>query len=688
MKRFLFALLLILGVAASATAQGVKNLIEIDPASFRPVQTDVLTGVNIDPIGKDRSQRACARIKLHINRMTPEQINQVQVVPIGGNIVVMKRELAYEGNGLIIELTAKPQTRLYLHHNEFGDSNEVALDLQGNKEYFLAAQLNQLYPITVNSSAKDADVYIDNRYCGKTNSEYYLLVHDILPGEHTLRVEFAGRRAEMPITVHKESLVFRCNVDTIEARPQYVVFHVQPKNAIVIIDEDKNYTPNEEGIVSDLLANGTYTYRVEAKGYHPKSGTFTVSGAKVDKSVELDPAHGWLQVPDNEVLNGAIVYIDDARIESVAPCKSRRLSSGEHKVRIVQSMYKTHVAKVVIEDGKTLEYAPTLEPDFATVSVTTEVDGCELWIDDKNLGSVPWKGRLASGIHILELRKASHKPSTRTITISVEKPEESINMPAPTPIMGTLDIKSTPFDATVYIDGEEVGATPVMWDGLVGDHSLRLSKDGYSDYRCSVKVVEGETKSVNYSLAKKGASYSSSSTSTSHPSYNSTISPSSSNKRSPSSNKKSKKDGFNVGISLGGGYSALSVEKGGDYSADDKKDQSGEFNLGFVWRMWRYDSLFNVMTGVNYMRTFKCNFISVPLVVNLNYMPGKSGSVYAGIGAEPMVLLKKGYQPGVDVALSTHLLGFGWRNGDFNIYLKYMFGCELMTVGCRFAYFF
>ncbi|MBQ2703812.1 MAG: hypothetical protein IJF63_08160, partial [Alistipes sp.] len=94
-------------MANIAIAQEAKHLLEIDATSFRPVQTDALSGVAIDKIELDRSKRPCARIKLHVNRMTPEQINQIQVMPIGGNVIVMKRNLAVEGTGLIIEMTAK-----------------------------------------------------------------------------------------------------------------------------------------------------------------------------------------------------------------------------------------------------------------------------------------------------------------------------------------------------------------------------------------------------------------------------------------------------------------------------------------------------------------------------------------------------------------------------------------------------
>ena len=76
MKKLLFLVLLFF-VAVSTSAQEAKHLLEIDATSFRPVQTDALSGVAIDKIELDRSKRPCARIKLHVNRMTPEQIMEL-----------------------------------------------------------------------------------------------------------------------------------------------------------------------------------------------------------------------------------------------------------------------------------------------------------------------------------------------------------------------------------------------------------------------------------------------------------------------------------------------------------------------------------------------------------------------------------------------------------------------------------
>jgi hypothetical protein len=104
MKRAL-AILTLLFVVFAATAQS-ENSIIIDQNSFRPVQTDVLTGANVDPISVDSSRRPCARIKVKINRMTPEDINKIDVKIITNNQLTKCKTADYE-NGLILELTAK-----------------------------------------------------------------------------------------------------------------------------------------------------------------------------------------------------------------------------------------------------------------------------------------------------------------------------------------------------------------------------------------------------------------------------------------------------------------------------------------------------------------------------------------------------------------------------------------------------
>ena len=68
--------------------------------------------------------------------------------------------------------------------------------------------------------------------------------------------------------------------------------------------------------------------------------------------------------------------------------------------------------------------------------------------------------------------------------------------------VGTLDVKSSPAGATVYIDGTDTGnITPYVITGVdEGDHTIKLSKEFCKDREETVTVAAGETTYVNWEL--------------------------------------------------------------------------------------------------------------------------------------------------------------------------------------------
>ena len=133
----------------------------LDSQSVRMVQTDALTGVNIDPIGMDSSRQPCARVKIKFDRMNKAQIDAL-VVKVRSNTDLTKQRVAdYYDNVLILEMTAKPNTRFYFVSPEFGESNEVTLNLEPNCEYEMVASLNQTYSIVIDSNFAGVDIYLD-----------------------------------------------------------------------------------------------------------------------------------------------------------------------------------------------------------------------------------------------------------------------------------------------------------------------------------------------------------------------------------------------------------------------------------------------------------------------------------------------------------------------------------------------
>ncbi len=217
MKRFLFAILTL--IAFTATAQ-MENSVVIDTKSFHAVQTDALTGVNIDPIGLDHSRQACARIKIKFDRMSKEEIEALDVKMVSNTDLTKQKVAQYFDNVLILEMTAKPNTRFYLYSPEFGESNEVTLNLEGNREYEMLASLNQLYSIVVISNIPDVEILLDGNYKGVTDENCQLSVLDVTPGMHTLTYKFGSSTAQQNIAVHRKSIAFRQDVEMVATPTQ------------------------------------------------------------------------------------------------------------------------------------------------------------------------------------------------------------------------------------------------------------------------------------------------------------------------------------------------------------------------------------------------------------------------------------------------------------------------------------
>ena len=414
MKRFLFVAISLF-IWLGALAQESKQLININPESFRPVQTDVLTGVNIDPIAKDRSQRACARIKLHVNRMTREEIDQLQVVIAGGNVALTKKVTSFEGNGLIIEMTAKPQTRFHIHHDKYGDSNQVTVDLEGNKVYLLNAQLDLLLPITVASNVKGADVYIDGAYKGKTGEDYMCAIADVIPGSHTIKIQHGAAFVEREVDVNSENFSFRVEVNT-KSQAQFVLFQIEPKNAVVMIDNHP-YIAND-GYVQVTLNNGTYQYLVMADGYHSKSDKFTVSGSTVNLQVKLQPDAAMVTITSGD---GAEIWINGER-KGLSPWKGL-LNSGTYRFEARKANHEsvTMSQTITSEVTEQLYVLEAPKPMLGTLALSSTPPMADITIDGQSMGQTPKMIELLVGKHRVSLYKPGYEFWTQDVVIEQSK---------------------------------------------------------------------------------------------------------------------------------------------------------------------------------------------------------------------------------------------------------------------------
>ena len=414
MKRLLTLFVAILTIL-TATAQ-VEHSIILDQSSFRKVNTDALTGVNVDPIRKDSSRNACARVKIQFANMSRAEVDAL-VIQFRSNTDIARQEIGYYDNVLILEITAKPVTRFYVQSPDYGQSNEVTLNLEGDCEYEMQARLNQSFSIIVDSNVADADVYIDGIKKARTDANKRATIKEVMIGEHTLKVTCNGVSAEQKIVVNGDNILFKLDVNIAASEPQFVVFIVEPKSAVVTINNQPY--PLQDGAMQIVLDAGTYSYSVTAAGYYTQSGQFTVAGDKVEKRLNLsaDSATVTLTAPDNAEIwiNGVMkgkgtwrgtlnsgTYIFEAR-------------KAGHK----GSRFSQKITSATAVQAYTLP-APT--PIYGSLVVSGTPIAADVTLDGKAVGTMPLKiSNVLVGDHTLKISKAGYDDYTQVVTISEGK---------------------------------------------------------------------------------------------------------------------------------------------------------------------------------------------------------------------------------------------------------------------------
>ena len=165
---------------------------------------------------------------------------------------------------------------------------------------------------------------------------------------------------------------------------------------------------------------------------------------------------------------------------------------GTYSYRVQAPNYLPETGKVMVDDpNHTKTVNVKLKSDFVEVTLKVDADA-EIWVNNEKKGIRTWTGQLGKSTYKIECKKEGHETSMITKEITVDLNGQTINLPKPTPIYGSLNIESTPNFATIYIDGKMVGETPkFVKEILIGRHEIKLLKEGHEDYNKSVEITRG-----------------------------------------------------------------------------------------------------------------------------------------------------------------------------------------------------
>jgi len=149
-------------------------------------------------------------------------------------------------------------------------------------------------------------------------------------------------------------------------------------------------------------------------------------------------------------------------------------------------------------------YTPTTSPPVrhGSLSVESSPAGADIYLDGSYRGRAPLTiSGLWPGDYTVSAEMSGYRTYTTTTSISSDT-HSSVYCPlSPISTSGALYILSTPSDATVMLDGMYKGRTPLTISNVAaGSHILQLDSPNYYDWKSSVEVPEGGTRTVSATL--------------------------------------------------------------------------------------------------------------------------------------------------------------------------------------------
>ncbi len=164
---------------------------------------------------------------------------------------------------------------------------------------------------------------------------------------------------------------------------------------------------------------------------------------------------------------GADIYIDGAKI-GITPLDNYSLKTGQHTLLLKKEGYE----------------------------------------DNQNTIEIKENEKLSIGAHTLKITKEGYNDYTQTFTLTSSDISKTIpvvltSIPPATSKTGTLSISSTPSVATVYINNQNKGTTPLTLTLNEGTYSVRLTMDGYEEYTENNTIQSAKTSTVQAQLKKK-----------------------------------------------------------------------------------------------------------------------------------------------------------------------------------------
>lgn len=193
--------------------------------------------------------------------------------------------------------------------------------------------------------------------------------------------------------------------------------------------------------------------------------------------------------PDRVELNGPWPRIELGGRHLVRP--------GRYRLTAEKQGYRTLDKTLVVTDESSspFRFAMELRPDLLRVT-STPAAGVRISIDGDLVGETPLEPvELQPGERQIRADADRYRSFSTTVTASGGGASVDLTIPME-PLWADVTIRSEPPAATIYLDGEEVGTTPLTLQVLEGRHVYEVRRSGFKSNVDRIEVVAGQAQEI------------------------------------------------------------------------------------------------------------------------------------------------------------------------------------------------
>ena len=364
--------------------------------------------------------------------------------------------------------------------------SEKAVIVPGEKINIKAVLQEKPGSINIKSKPSDAKIFIDGNEAGTTPET----INDIECGTHIVKLIVEGYGDWSENVEVKPNVESRLTAVLLEMAGSVSV-KSKPSNAAIFIDGNKvGVTP---AVVQDV-SPGTHIVKISMDGYNIWSESIEINAKKnTELTAILQEITGTINI--NSIPADALIFLDGNKA-GTSPETISEIKIGTHLVEARKEGYETWSENIEITD-KEYNLTATLEEKTGYIDIQSEPSNATILLDGKKTGLTPEIiQNIKPGIHQVEIRADGFKSWSNSVEVTAEN--KSVVNVSLQKASGSINVKSAPENAKIYIDGKEVGITPTTLSFIpIGTHEIEVKIDGHKEWKKSIVVKKDKETSLN-----------------------------------------------------------------------------------------------------------------------------------------------------------------------------------------------